>query len=150
MNRPARPGLLPLLALLALAPTSAAAEGNRLALDCATRPPAAADEAIAEEAAPDPARPDPARATFVLAPVRTDRDGAGEIEATMPDGRTFPGVTASHTGPFAWTAGTVLNTLTVKGQTAGGGALVLWQRLDQAQSDVPPTGILTKLQCEVS
>ena len=46
--------------------------------------------------------------------------------------------------------GAVLNTLTVKGTAADGRALVLWQRLDQAQEAVPPAGELIKLLCEVS
>ena len=137
-----RLGLLAALLPFAL-PAMAAAEGNRLAMLC--DPLAPADEANAEEAAPRAAG-----AAFTIAPSKTGRDGSGQIEATMPDGRTAPGVTASHAGPFAWTAGTVLHTLTVQGQTADGRSLVLWHRLDQAQTQVPPTGTLTKLICEVS
>ena len=51
---------------------------------------------------------------------------------------------------FAWTAGTVLNTLALKGRLDDGRAYVLWHQLDQAQAAVPPTGILTQLICEVS
>ena len=36
------------------------------------------------------------------------------------------------------------------GTAADGRALVLWQRLDQAQEAVPPAGELIKLLCEVS
>ncbi len=152
MTRPIRPGLsalslaalLAALAVLAL-PAHAAAEGNRLALACEALTPAPADEAVAEAAAPLLQRP-----TFTIAPVQTARDGSGTIETTGPDGRTAAGVTASHTGPFAWTAGTVLNTLTVEGTTADGRTLVLWHQLDQAQAQVPPVGQLTKLICEVS
>ena len=157
MNRPARPGppaldisallaaLMALVLVLALA-GPAAAEGNRLALVCEALAPVQADEAVAEEAA----APSPRQPTFTIAPLRTARDGSGAVEATGPDGRTNAGVTASHTGPFAWTSGTVLNTLTVEGTTADGRTLVLWHRLDQAQSQVPPQGILTKLLCKVS
>ncbi len=123
-------------------PLAALGEGNRLVLACETVAPA---EERSDEAAPLPARP-----TFTLAPVKTDRDGAGEIHATGPDGRTFAGVSASHTGPFAWTAGTVLHTLNVKGTTADGRTLVLLGRLDQAQAAVPPKSQLTQLLCEVS
>ncbi|MEZ5766803.1 MAG: hypothetical protein R3D80_03450 [Paracoccaceae bacterium] len=126
----------------AVLPGLAAAEGNRLTLACAPLAPA---DAGSEETAPLPASPG-----FLLAPVKTDRAGAGEIQATGPDGGPFAGVTASHTGPFAWTAGTVLNTLTVEGTTADGRTLVLWHRLDQAQAAVPPAGQLVKLICEVS
>ena len=38
----------------------------------------------------------------------------------------------------------------VKGLVADGRALVLWHRLDQAQSAVPPAGETTKLLCEVT
>ncbi|HCQ65331.1 MAG TPA: hypothetical protein DIU07_09325 [Rhodobacteraceae bacterium] len=152
MTRAARPGppaldisaLLAALMALALA-GPAAAEGNRLALACEALAPVPADEAIAEEAAPLPRQP-----TFTIAPLRTARDGSGTVEATGPDGRTNAGVTASHTGPFAWTSGTVLNTLTVEGATEDGRTLVLWHQLDQAQAQVPPVGQLTKLICEIS
>jgi len=155
MTRAARPGppaldisaLLAALMALALALAGpAAAEGNRLALACeALAPVVPADEVIAEEAAPLPRQP-----TFTIAPLRTARVGSGTVEATGPDGRTNAGVTASHTGPFAWTSGTVLNTLTVEGATEDGRTLVLWHQLDQAQAQVPPVGQLTKLICEIS
>ena len=152
MTRAARPGppaldisaLLAALMALALA-GPAAAEGNRLAIACEALAPVPADEAIAEEAAPLPRQP-----TFTIAPLRTARDGSGTVEATGPDGRTNAGVTASHTGPFAWTSGTVLNTLTVEDATEDGRTLVLWHQLDQAQAQVPPVGQLTKLICEIS
>ena len=108
--------------------------GNRLALDCVPHAPAAgADEA-------DVAGPQ----AFALALKR-----GGAIEVAVPGG-FVPGVSASKAGPFAWTVGTTLNTLTLKGRTADGGTLVLWHRLDQAQTQVPPTGTLTKLICELS
>jgi hypothetical protein len=107
--------------------------------------PAAADEAVADEVAPLPQNP-----TFTIAPLRTTRDGSGTVEATGPDGQTAAGVTASDAGPFAWTAGTVLNTLTVEGTTEDGRTLMLWHRLDQAQASVPPVGQLINLICEVS
>ncbi|MCB1328192.1 MAG: hypothetical protein KDK28_01410 [Maritimibacter sp.] len=130
---------------LAALPGPMLAEGNRLVLACETLGPAPADGAQTEETAPLPANPQ-----FLIAPVKTDRDGAGEIQATGPGGGPYAGVTAAHQGPFAWTAGTILNTLTVEGTAADGRALVLWHRLDQAQAAVPPAGRLTKLLCEVS
>ena len=143
MNRPARLGLLAAFGTVAL-PALAAAEGDRLALVC--EPLAAGgDEAPAEAAAALPPRP-----AFTFAPLKTGRDGSGQIAATMPDGQTAPGVTASPQGPFAWTAGHVLHTLTLKGRVADGRALVLWHRLDQTQTQVPPVGALTKLICVVS
>lgn len=137
MKHPARPGVLAAL-LFATLPALAVAEGKRLVLTCTPLTPAA-DDAAADEAAP----------TFTIAPLKTARDGSGPIRATGPDGITAAGVAASHSGPFAWTAGTVLNTLTVEGSTADGRTLVLWHRLDQAQAAVPPAGALTKLLCEV-
>lgn len=134
----ARSALLTAFVVTAL-PALAVAEGNRLVLTCDPLTPAA-----------DEARAGASRASFTIAPVKTARDGSGPIEATGPDGTTAAGVAASHTGPFAWTAGTVLNTLTLEGSTADGRTLVLWHRLDQAQAAVPPAGELTKLLCEAS
>lgn len=144
MTRTARLGLFS-FALATTLPALAAAEGNRLTLTCEPLAPAQPNEATADEAALLSLRPN-----FTIAPLKTARDGSGQIHATDPDGRTFAGVTASHTGPFAWTGGTVLNTLTVEGTTADGRTLVLWHQLDQAQGNVPPQGQLTKLLCEVS
>jgi len=142
MRRPRHNALLATLVVTAL-PAFAAAEGNRVAFDCEPLAPAPIEDAAPE--APATLRP-----TFAIAPVKTARDGSGEILATDPEGRTFAGVTASHTGPFAWTGGTVLNTLTIEGNTADGHTLVLWHQLDQAQAAVPPEGQLIKLICEVS
>ncbi|MCB1354973.1 MAG: hypothetical protein KDK53_00210 [Maritimibacter sp.] len=131
-------------------PAPTLSEGNRLVLACEMLTPAPADEAPSDEAPAEEAVPTPANPQFLIAPVKTDRDGVGEIQATGPDGGPYAGVTASHQGPFAWTAGTVLNTLTVEGTAADGRALVLWHRLDQAQAAAPPAGHLNKLLCEVS
>ncbi len=142
MNRTARLGPAAVIATFAL-PALAVAEGNRLDFACAPLDPT--DHTMTDESGAQQNRP-----AFTIAPVKTDRDGSGQIEATMPDGRTAPGVTASHQGPFAWTLETTLHTLTVEGETADGRALVLWHQLDQAQEAVPPQGALTKLLCEVS
>lgn len=143
MNRAARLGLLAALSVPAL-PACALAEGNRLAFACAPLAPDA-DTTSTEAAAPLPDHP-----AFILAPVKTDRDGAGQIQVTGPNGHAAPGVANSFRGPFAWTSGTILNTLTVEGAVADGRSLVFWHRLDQAQTKVPPVGTLTKLICEVS
>ena len=151
-------GRAAVLALAAALPGLAWAEGNRLALACETLLPEAAPtgetapeatEPAAEPAAPA-LPPAPLAPGFAFAPIKLDRQGAGPVEVTGPTGAVTPGVTASFQGPYAWTEGAVLNTLTVKGTAADGRALVLWQRLDQAQEAVPPAGELIKLLCEVS
>lgn len=133
-------------------PALAAAEGNRLTLACDLLDPAgpAAPEDAQPGDTPAAALPLPAHPVFTFAPVKLDRAGAGPVAVTAPDGQTAPGVTASFQGPYAWTLGTILHTLTVKGPTADGRTLVLWHRLDQAQTDVPPAGQLLQLTCEVS
>lgn len=124
-------------------PASSLAEGNRLVLACE---PLDAPAEEGTDAAPAPAGP----VGFTFAPLKVDRAGSGRIEVTTPTGEIAPGVTASFQGPYAWTKGTTLHTLTVEGTTEDGRALVLWHRLDQAQAAVPPAGTLTKLICEVS
>lgn len=142
MSRPARLGALA-AALLLVWPAAAPAAGNRMVLACkAFFVPQT--EAAPTDGQPMPPEP-PLSVRFTIA-----QKARGTIAVTVRDAPTNPGVSAGPGGPFAWAAGTELNTLTVKGRLADGRAYVLWHRLDQAQTQVPPTGLLTQLICEIS